>query len=132
MPKCEYFIPKRQRSCGFEVKQGERFCGNHLHLASPHDASAARVPCPIDGTHDVAASELFGHLKKCPRLRDIRKDRVGARLWSAGPSTQHPAPSRSPARRRRGAGAAEPRPAVIKPCAGKALLLRGRQRRQRR
>ncbi|KAG2451847.1 hypothetical protein HYH02_003623 [Chlamydomonas schloesseri] len=63
----------------------QRYCGNHLHLdanatgvaaADAGKAKAARVPCPIDPTHTVLASDLEVHVKRCPALMIAQRERA--------------------------------------------------------
>ncbi|CAI7730459.1 unnamed protein product [Closterium sp. NIES-54] len=42
-------------SCGFW------FCGNHIP-----ETAALRVPCPVDPSHTILASEVQSHVAKCP------------------------------------------------------------------
>ena len=71
--KCQFYLDKHKRYCSFLVKQGELYCGNHLHIATGKDE---RVPCPLDPGHTVLASELSVHLKKCPKVKQLLQDKV--------------------------------------------------------
>ena len=89
MGKCQFYLEGKKRTCGFEAKRGELYCGNHLHLAAANGASEDRVPCPLDGNHTIFLSELRSHIKKCPRIKELRKDQVSWRWEHAVPSHGH-------------------------------------------
>ena len=54
---CSVFIKQKHRACGWPVVPGTVLCRQH--------SSEGRVPCPLDGTHTVAACELEAHLRRC-------------------------------------------------------------------
>ncbi|WIA13914.1 hypothetical protein OEZ85_002485 [Tetradesmus obliquus] len=54
----------KKRLCNWPCKPGQRYCGNHLFSVT--GGGEARVPCPANPNHDVPASLLQQHIRKCP------------------------------------------------------------------
>uniref|UniRef100_A0A915K6H6 tRNA:m(4)X modification enzyme TRM13 n=1 Tax=Romanomermis culicivorax TaxID=13658 RepID=A0A915K6H6_ROMCU len=72
--RCQYVIVRKKRSCKMLVKNGEKFCAEHIiydqENQGGHSPSERRIPCPLDPKHTVAAGNLKKHLKACnSRLR---------------------------------------------------------------
>jgi len=44
--RCKFFLPVKKRYCGWPVKTGHDYCGNHLWQATGE--GEARVPCPAN------------------------------------------------------------------------------------
>mmetsp|Transcript_10501 Transcript_10501/g.32114 ORF Transcript_10501/g.32114 Transcript_10501/m.32114 type:complete len:436 (-) Transcript_10501:1093-2400(-) len=71
--KCEHFVERKGRKCGFTTASGSRYCGNH-------DPGVVRERCSECGT---AVAALDKHLLRCPaRMRAQRTEREP--YYSAG------------------------------------------------
>ena len=59
--KCEFFLPKKNRTCKMDAKNGEKYCCEHL----VHTPQSDRIPCPLDPKHSVSREYLEKHLSIC-------------------------------------------------------------------
>lgn len=65
--RCQFLIPRKNRTCRMLVKEGKKYCGEHAS-ADPNETD--RIPCPLDQNHTIDVKELDEHLIKCnSRLR---------------------------------------------------------------
>lgn len=90
--RCRYLLTQKQRLCRMEVLPGSNFCGNHQPLLNASDQTSAlhttasvtndvaqpaskraakrsdrgaRIPCPLDPSHNIFQNQLEMHLKIC-------------------------------------------------------------------
>ena len=69
---CALWLPKKKRYCHFAVVDGYEYCGHHL--AARAEGTGARIPCPLDASHSIFASDLQRHLKVCPKVKEAREE----------------------------------------------------------
>ena len=62
---CAFFLKRKQRYCSMP-HFGQLYCGVHRHEAVP---GKERVPCPIDPSHTVFASDMKRHIHFCGKKR---------------------------------------------------------------
>jgi len=65
--RCNFEIPRKNRTCRMLTKPGRKFCGEHAMFESSETniLSVNRIPCPLDPKHTVDQSNLEDHLKIC-------------------------------------------------------------------
>uniref|UniRef100_A0A1J3HQV0 tRNA:m(4)X modification enzyme TRM13 n=1 Tax=Noccaea caerulescens TaxID=107243 RepID=A0A1J3HQV0_NOCCA len=62
--RCNFWLPKKKRSCSNTRIESSMFCGNHSQRLD-----GEWIPCPIDPSHSVLQENLEGHVKRCPLLK---------------------------------------------------------------
>ncbi|XP_024009854.1 tRNA:m(4)X modification enzyme TRM13 homolog isoform X2 [Eutrema salsugineum] len=62
--RCNFWLPKKKRSCANTRIESSLFCGNHSQRLD-----GQWIPCPIDPSHSVLQENLEGHVKRCPLLK---------------------------------------------------------------
>ena len=60
---CAFWLPKKQRNCGFPRVPESQYCSQHANSESGF------VPCPLDPRHKVQASKLSHHLVICNKAK---------------------------------------------------------------
>ena len=61
---CNFFLPKKNRSCRMQPLPGSLFCVEHT-------SSVERISCPIDPKHSVSISDLDKHVLICHKTKDL-------------------------------------------------------------
>lgn len=72
--QCHAYMERKVRFCRCEKLAGTDYCG--AHQPESQDQSQQRVPCPHDPSHTVFLSRLHQHIKKCPKLRELRSQKA--------------------------------------------------------
>jgi tRNA:m4X modification enzyme len=81
--KCRAFLPSKNRFCRQQpAPQFIPYCGNHQHLLQNEDTPTEtsnggnpvlelprRIPCPLDSSHYIKASDVERHVLVCPFAR---------------------------------------------------------------
>ncbi|XP_013735346.2 tRNA:m(4)X modification enzyme TRM13-like isoform X2 [Brassica napus] len=62
--RCNFWLPKKKRSCANTRIESSLFCGNHSQRSD-----GQWLPCPIDPSHSVLQENLESHVKRCPLLK---------------------------------------------------------------
>ena len=100
--RCQYIVPRKKRRCRMLVREGNSYCGEHLHLfpyegpsksdetkqesTLKHKLPADRMACPNDPMHSCKASKLEKHLLVCPSKPKPKVDYISeGTLMETGP-----------------------------------------------
>ncbi|CAF2125712.1 unnamed protein product [Brassica napus] len=62
--RCNFWLPKKKRSCANTRIESSLFCGNHSQRSD-----GQWLPCPIDPSHSVLQENLESHVTRCPLLK---------------------------------------------------------------
>ncbi|PSN44974.1 tRNA:m(4)X modification enzyme TRM13 [Blattella germanica] len=68
--QCQCFIKRKNRFCRMKVKEGQKYCGEHMLLdyegeIKDEEKELKRIPCPNDVKHSVYVDKLEKHLNVC-------------------------------------------------------------------